>query len=101
MAPPPPATMHVTLDIGNLFFTSDLVHIVGTNIGDQGHSCSLHSPFLCGSSLHVDDWVIFQLVQLDLEGLEEDAIEVRQIVQGEVTCHVGFLQHAYVPLFPL
>ena len=26
------------MDVGNLFFTSDLVHIVGTNIGDWGQS---------------------------------------------------------------
>jgi hypothetical protein len=52
-----------------------------------------------GSSLHVDDWVLFKLVQLDLEGLEEDAIELRRIVQGGVTCRAGFLQRAYVPHF--
>jgi hypothetical protein len=47
----------------------------------------------------VDDWVVFYLVQLDDEGLDEDAIEVRRIVQGQPTCRVGFLQCTYVPHF--
>ena len=62
------------MDVGNLFFTGDLVHLVGTNIGDRGRSCAAHLP--CGSSLRVDDWVMFHYVPLDAEGLKEDAIEV-------------------------
>jgi hypothetical protein len=87
------------MDVGNLFFTGDLVHIVGTNIDCRGRSCRQHEPRPCGSALRVDDWVIFRLVRLDDEGLDEDAIEVRRIVQGEVTCRVGFLQRTYVPHF--
>ena len=86
------------LDMGNLFFTGNLVHIVGTNIDCHGHCCSQHAPCPCGSALRVDDWVIFRLVQLDDEGLEED-IEVCRIIQGNATCHVGFLQHTYVAHF--
>ena len=85
------------MNVGNLFFTGDLVHIVGTNIGCRGRSCDQHAPRPCGHSLRVDDWVVFYLVQLDDEGLPEDAIEVRRIVQGQPTCRVGFLQRAYVP----
>ena len=87
------------MDVGNLFFTGELVHIVGTNIGDRGRSCCLHTMIPCGTSLRVDDWVKFRLVQLDDEGLHEDAIEVRRIVQGVETCRVGFLQRTYVPHF--
>ena len=87
------------MDVANLFFTGELVHIVGTNIGDRGRSCSLHTMMPCGTSLRVDDWVKFRLVQLDNEGLHEDAIEVRRIVQGVETCRVGFLQRTYVPHF--
>jgi hypothetical protein len=47
----------------------------------------------------VDDWVIFRLALLDNEGLREDAIEVCRIVQGQETCHVGFLQRSYVAHF--
>jgi hypothetical protein len=87
------------MDVGNLFFTGDLVHIVGTNIDDRGRSCDAHSPRPCGSALQVDDWVTFHLVELDNEGLNEDAIEVRRIVQGQETCRVGFLQRSYVAHF--
>ena len=87
------------MDVGNLFFTGELVHIVGTNIGDRGHSCCLHTMVPCGTSLRVDDWVKFCLVQLDDEGLHEDAIDVRRIVQGVETCRVGFLPRTYVPHF--
>lgn len=85
------------MDVGNLFFTGDLVHIVGTNISNRGRSCASHSP--CGSALLVDDWVTFRFVPLDAEGLKEDAIEVRRIVQGEISCRVGFLQRTYVKHF--
>lgn len=34
---------------------------------------------------------------MNLEGLEEDAIEVQHIVHGEVMCRIGFLQCAYIP----
>ena len=87
------------MDVGNLFFTGNLVHIVGTNIDDRGRSCDAHSPRPCGSALHVDDWVTFHLVSLENDGLNEDAIEVRRLVQGQVTCRVGFLQRSYVPHF--
>jgi len=89
----------IGINIGNLFFTGQLVHIVGTNIGDRGRSCDEHNPFPCGSSLRVNDWVTFRLVQLNDEGLNEDAIEVRRIIQGQETCRVGFLQRTYIPHF--
>ena len=78
------------MDVGNLFFSGDLVHIVGTNIDDQGRSCDAHSLRPCGSALRVDDWVTFHLVSLENEGLNEDAIKVCRLVQGQVTCRVGF-----------
>ena len=87
------------MDVGNLFFTGDLVHIVGTNIDDRGRSCTAHSPRPCGSALRVDDWITFCLIEFYNEGLNEDAIEVRRIVQGQETCRVGFLQRSYVPHF--
>ncbi len=87
------------MDVGNLVFTGDLVHIVGTKIDDRGRSCDAHSPRPCGLALRVDDWVVFHLIQLDNEGLNEDAIEVCRIVQGQETCCVGFLQCSYVAHF--
>lgn len=90
--------MNFSMDVGNLSFTGDLIHIVGTNIGDRGHNCAAHSQY-CGSVLCVDDWVLFRFIPLDAEGLDEDAIEVRRIVQGQVTCCVGFLQRTYVRYF--
>lgn len=87
------------MDVGNLHFTGDLVHVVGTNIDCRGRSCPTHAPRPCGSALRVDVWVVFRLVNLDDEGLDEEAIEVRRIVQGQVTCRVGFLQRSYVPHF--
>lgn len=72
------------MDVGNLHFTGDLVHVVGTNIDCRGRSCPTHAPRPCGSALRVDDWVVFRLVNLDDEGLDEEAIEVRRIVQGQV-----------------
>lgn len=87
------------MDVGNLHFTGDIIHIVGTNIDCRGRSCPQHAPRPCGLLLRVDDWVVFRLVHLDDEGLNEDAIEVRRIVQGTVTCRVGFLQRSYFPHF--
>jgi hypothetical protein len=55
-------TLILNMDAGNLFFTGDLVHIMGTNIDCRGCSCRQHEPHLCGSALRVDNWVIFRLV---------------------------------------
>ena len=83
-----PPEMNVQTDVGNLFFTGDLVHIVGTIIDDLGGTCDAHSPLPYGSALRLNDWMIFRLVPLDTEGLEENAIEVPRIVQGEITCRL-------------
>ena len=89
----------IIMDVGKLHFTGDLVHIVGTNIDCRGRSCPEHAPRPCGSALRVDDWVVFRLIHLDDEGLDEDAIEARRMVQGTASCCVGFLQRSYVPHF--
>ena len=70
------------MDVGNLYFTGDLVHIVGTNMDDRGCTCNAHSPRPCGLVLCIDDWVTFNLVSLNNEGLNEDAIEVCRHVQA-------------------
>jgi hypothetical protein len=71
------------LDVGNLHFTGDVIHVVVTkNIDCHGRSCPQHAPRPCGLSLRVDDWVVFCLVQLDDEGLNEDAIEVHRMFKG-------------------
>ena len=64
---------HSIMDVGNLHFTGDVIHIVGTNIDCHGSSCPQHALHPCGLSLRVDDWVVFCLVHLDDEGLDEDA----------------------------
>jgi hypothetical protein len=85
------------MDLANLFFSGELVHVVGINISDRGRNCTTHNLVPCGSSLLVNDWVTFNLVEL--KEIKEKAIEVRRIVQGEVACRVGFLQRTYVPHF--
>ena len=86
------------IDVGNLFFSGQLVHIVGTNMWDHGRQCATHHPNACGAFLRMDDWVTFNLVHV--EEIDENAIEVRKIVQGSCqSCRVGFLQRVYIPYF--
>ena len=87
------------IDIGNLFFSGDLVHIVGIGMACRGRQCEAHSPLPCGSSLRTGSWVTFHLVSLVDEGLPENEIEVRLIQNGNETCRVGFLQRHYIPHF--
>jgi hypothetical protein len=87
------------ISISNLFFSGEYdVHIVGTMSPEQERSCPCHL-FSCGLHLRPGDWVVFHLISLASKGLDEQAIEVRWVVNGLEMCCMGFLQRSYIPLF--
>jgi len=74
----------------NLFFSGEVVHIVGTKSSTNGRCCMYHDK--CGTSLSIGDMVCFHVIKLVVPGEGEDGI----IEDGVEMCHVGFLQRCYV-----
>jgi hypothetical protein len=69
---------------------STLVDIVGTGASNRGQSCVRHET--CGMQVEVGTKVMFRwkkVVYRDQE--EEDAVAVFLVVNGTMTCKVGFL----------
>jgi hypothetical protein len=86
VAPPAP----VTKAPGCFHLTGVVVEIVGTEVGDRGHSCEEH-PNNCGKVLAKDVVVRLWKVQIQVEGQEETAIAAYWVTDGVDCCHVGFL----------
>jgi hypothetical protein len=72
-----------------------VVEIVGTEAGDQGHSCEEH-PANCGEVLEPDVVVRLLKVQLMVEGREEMAIAAVWVTDRIDRCRVGFLKRHMV-----
>jgi len=68
-----------------------VVEIVGTETGDQGHSCEEH-PVNCGEVLEPDVVVRLLKVQLMVEEREETVIAVVWVTDGIDRCRAGFLK---------
>jgi len=88
-----PHNHHKIMSSTNLFFSGEVVHIVGTNSSTNGRCCMYHDK--CGTSLSVGDMVCFHVIKIVVAGAE-DGIEVRLFEDGVETCRVGFLQRCYV-----
>jgi hypothetical protein len=71
-----------------------VVEIVGTEMGNQGHSCEEHA--VCGSVLEEDVVVCLWKVQVLVEGHEETAIACIWVTDSIDRCHVGFLMRHMV-----
>ena len=71
-----------------------VIQIVGTEMGDQGHSCEEHT--VCGSILEEDVVVHLRKVQVLVEGHEETTITCYWVSDGIDCCHVGFLMRHMV-----
>jgi hypothetical protein len=69
--------------------TGVVVEIIGTEVGDQGHSCEEHSK--CGEVMAKDVVVHLWKMQIQVEGREETAIAACWVTDGVDCCHVGFL----------
>ena len=71
-----------------------VVEIVGTEMGDQGHSCEEHT--VRGSVLEEDVVVRLRKVRVSVEGHKETAIPCIWVTDGIDCCRVGFLMHHMV-----
>jgi hypothetical protein len=80
----------VTKTSGPFHPTGVVVEIVGTEVGDRGHSCEEH-PNNYGKVLAEDVVVRLRKVQIQVEGREETAIAAYLVTDGVDCCHVGFL----------
>jgi hypothetical protein len=64
--------------------------ILGLKLGINCRSCGAH--FLCGASLHVGDFVRFDLVMMEVEiGADVESLKVIKIKDGTKGWHVGLL----------
>ncbi len=89
-APVAKAKAHNESAPGPFHPTVIVVEILGTEIGDQGHSCEEHASN-CGKVMAKDMVVCLQKVQIQCEGWEEMAITAYWVMGGVNCCHVGFL----------
>jgi len=70
------------------------VEIVGTLMGDRGHSCEEHA--VCGSVLEKVMVVRLRKVQVLADGQEETAIACYWVTDGIDRCRVGFLMRQHM-----
>ena len=75
------------MDVGNLFFTGDLVHIVGTKIDDRAFPKAVWFGFASG-------WLGYFSLGSVGQWMAEWGCD-----WGQETCRVGFLQRSYVAHF--
>jgi hypothetical protein len=74
---------------GTFHPTSVVVEILGTEMGDRGHSCEEHSK--CSEVMAKDLVVGLWNVQIWVERREETVIAAYWVTEGVDCCHVGFL----------
>ena len=70
-------------------FRPKCVDVVGLNHDTNGRSCESHD--ICGNHLEPDETLIVKSCIVDIEGVEEGALSVSKISNGQVICRVGFI----------
>ena len=81
--------------MNNVPALSDL-EIVGISSPTSGRSCLLHE--VCGDHLKEGDVCRLVLITLSIRNVEEEAIKVMKVVDGNDTCMVGFVSRSFTAM---